>query len=818
MISILKHPYVCSFTQNNMLFKVESDMRYESQKVVGSMVLAWSNKGVLGNYLSFQFVNPETEEDVFIKITCVRDLVNVGDIPESVIFAGTLAEYTLAVYDILREISILNAFYYITKSGNTITITPKEALEELVFTNYSISGTFASQLTVTNKAGYVNPQERDGYEMFASVYVESSFEAGDFAFVGNLNVALNENSIGQVNVARIVHGAIESSWQEIPLPDLSLNHYLADNGRRYYVEFTERWSGESTPLKKVSQVLYAHWGGQSVDNANINEPLSRIATNMSFLTQQPSGKIIHDNQRDWLSWMNTGTDESITAKITVVWFEGGTDDQATSTMFTTTVKQWQTICIQTSPLFLDLYNLCGQFPCKSFTIEIFKTGTSTPLSQKYVYHIDQVCSEMKNLLFFNGYGLPETIFSTGPWIQTFNSSKDIAVRSRQFNQSNLRPSNFVFNKESQNSVKASTQVFPKNVALRLQDMLNTTIAYLFEVGQVRPIIISSAAAEVEEQHIYTMRLPLDIVMANATKEVSFEEDHPKLVMSDNQESEYYFTVDPNHFQITTYGALNVLLDGVAQSTLAWNSGTMQYATLTGVLNGNFYVFCDVTDSTGVVHRLGHHFYHKRNEIAFETTKNGAWSMNFERASGTSELQIDFGDGQGTYAFSLGTNTNVPYTYANAFLKHVSVFKSSFADITGWVFTNVQVRNFELYKLPNLLKLHLINCDPGSKLYLMNLPKMVNLQITSAAVNEIELDYMPNLTNMTLSGLNLTSAGLENIIATLWKFRKLMTTAPTIFITGNLPTITANVTAMIQGTGVYLDEGLAADYGWTVTIS
>lgn len=816
MISIRKQPYTCSFTGNNMIFKVGTNMRYITQRVSPMMTLTFSGLSTNGEFMIFNFQNPETGELEIIKIHATAKPINEGDV-EGTGFIGTTAEYVQHVFEVLQKIVVLNAFYTISINGLSIKIVAKEAMEELQLINFQKVG--MANIIATNKNGFVEPLERTGYKLIGSVYLETKLYSGNFQFVSNIGIALDENSEGFVNVAPVLHQGIESSWQQMPYPNPDVSHYMANNGRRYYVEFMEEWTGEVNRNKVTSNILFAHWGGHSTDNANLVAPLAQIDASQKFLTHHPSGKIVHEEQHDWLSWINTAEALTVKLKIRVFWWEGGSVENSETDVFTKLVNPWETLVFKSGPKDYDLYNLTGQFPCMFYEMRLVNNATNASISETYRFNLNQVFSEKKTILFFNGYGLPETIFTTGPWVETYNSNKLLAQRSQQFNLSRLRPSTFVFKKESNTTFQAETQVFPKKTAARLTDLLNTGAAMLYDEAKEIPIIIEAVSADVDALGTYTMRLPLSIRTANVSKELSFHDLMPALGYTHDEESTYLFTIEKNGLVLASVGTLTVLFEGAAFATSAYNSGTGAFAPIVLDLSGRYKFSCDVVDSAGLTHKLIYHLNHNQNKVLFETYETGSFSVTFERNSGTSSMDINWDKGAGTITYPLTTNTVITQSYSNTNLKRVNMLKSSFADITGFISNSLSILKMDWSAFKKLTNLRLLSADHGPTIYLNNLPQLTNLQITgSSSTTNVELDYMPNLSTLTLSSLGLTAQGIEDLIARLHSFRKLMNTNPTIVITGFGGTVTARTTAMLQGTGEFLGQGLVVHYAWSVTIS
>lgn len=328
MIQITKKPYLCSFTKNSIEFSVTTDLQYESAVVFPELVLSFKNKPANGATFAISFTNAETGKRETVNFVAVDgssaiNYQNKWQIPDTS-FPGSLAELRTIVYEKLKQFQIFNALYNIQLpivefigSVPKITITAKEAIEELVMDWNSNQPTaeIDKYISEANSVAYYQPGVRDGYALKASLFVESYYDSGQFLFVTAIDCVLDENSIAHVDVAKYIDAEIEASWTEYPLPYEQELGYKAPNLRRYYVEFAESFANESEVFKVETEILYAHWGGASSDDAYNLNPIASQNTSGQWLTWWPSGKRILKEQSDWLAWMNGAIEKSITIEL-----------------------------------------------------------------------------------------------------------------------------------------------------------------------------------------------------------------------------------------------------------------------------------------------------------------------------------------------------------------------------------------------------------------------------------------------------------------------------------------------------------------------
>lgn len=316
MITITKQPYICSLTKNAIDFTVQSNLYYETATVKPFIRLQFDEKPVLGTTYRFAFTNPENGNTENIDLVAVdgsnaENYSKLWQIPDSS-FGGTLAELRTIVFEKLQKRFILNAFYDLEfpiiefpGAVPTFIIRAKEAIAELVIEFTSNQPVSPDQyISEANSIAYHQPGVRDGYELKASLFLETQYNSGNFDFVTSIDCVLDENSIAHVDVSKYIDAEIEASWTEYPVPFEQELGYIAPNLRRYYMQFSESFANETQAIETKSETLYAHWGGASSDDSYTSDLIAAQNTSGKFLTWWPSGKRILKEQSDWLAWMN----------------------------------------------------------------------------------------------------------------------------------------------------------------------------------------------------------------------------------------------------------------------------------------------------------------------------------------------------------------------------------------------------------------------------------------------------------------------------------------------------------------------------------
>jgi hypothetical protein len=316
MITITKQPYICSLTKNAIEFTVQSNLYFETATVKPFIRLLFEELPAIGTTYRFAFTNPENGNRENIDLVAVdgtnaENYLNLWQIPGSG-FGGTLAEFRSIMFEKLQQRFILNAFYdlefpIIEFPGSTalFVIRAKEAIQELVIEFTSNQPNSPNKyISEANSIAYHQPGVRDGYELKASLFLETDYNSGNFDFVTSIDCVLDENSISHVDVSKYIDAEIEASWREYPVPFEQTLGYIAPNLRRYYVQFSETFTNETQAIETTSETLFAHWGGASSDDSYTSDLIAAQNTSGNWLTWWPSGKRILKDQSDWLAWMN----------------------------------------------------------------------------------------------------------------------------------------------------------------------------------------------------------------------------------------------------------------------------------------------------------------------------------------------------------------------------------------------------------------------------------------------------------------------------------------------------------------------------------
>lgn len=820
MISIRKKPSHCSFTQNPIKFELGTDQYYPTPLVYPVFEIIFSAQPARGSFIYFEFINPETQQLEKIKLTAKRrDLVNEGDFLSNDNPFPTLIDFVTHALTEARKIKLLNAFYTIEQEGTLLRIKAKRAIEQLVFQGvhfYSESSTF----TILYSNDYYQPQPREGYQMHASIFLETQYGSGSFQFLTACEIVVDENLRAYIDIHKILQGGIEASWQEYPLPDLRYSHYFADNLRRYYVEFSEEWYNSGTLPTTKSDTLFAHWGGIDLQTSLLRDPIDILKVSQRFMTEIPSGKLVDRNQTDWLSWMNLTYARRIRVDIVIgVSTIPGVSPQditeKTFVLFDIQMDLFQTLVFQTGYLFRDVEQLAVNYHVHNWKFVIKDFDSKQPLSEFYQYDLaDSNCTK-HSILYFNNYGMPETFYTIGEWTEALRTSKSLAERGDAYNLSKLRPEVFAFNREATHTYKLRSQWFTQKVARAIGTLLHSQASYLWDNDQLVPTMLQSAETDYLDTQEIMLQIPMEMFRATTTQEVSDHPDTPSLEYEWNGGNQYTFYINRNDYTITSVGDLTLKTGFTTITTSVWDSGTEKFTPVTLAARKIVTASCTITTAQHGTITLTKIFEFKRNEVVMYTTLDGGGTVNlvvYRNDPSPVNMAVEHDNGNNEVTYTLGAATNIPFSYTIPGTKWLSIFKDDFTDISGLSANGLPIVEFDFNRFTGLENLTFDNCTFWPVLLLNRLTQLEDLELSNMPLIEvIELGFCPSLNSITLDTIGLTAEGLDLLIDRLYAFRNFYYNTWTL-------TITASGLTPSTDTAAKIAELTAAPYNHTISIA
>lgn len=142
---------------------------------------------------------------------------------------------------------------------------------------------------------------------------------------------------------------------------------------------------------------------------------------------------------------------------------------------------------------------------------------------------------------------------------------------------------------------------------------------------------------------------------------------------------------------------------------------------------------------------------------------------------------------------------------------------TFPNLQAFSAASAQVSSIDFKQNDNLQDINLSGNDLTDTLdftVLINLGQVFvdNNTLTSVILGSSK----SNLSILDVSFNNLGDAALDSLVTELWDMRANVLATPSIDMRSNSGSLSADSIAKIDGTGAYVGEGLAADYGWTFT--
>lgn len=828
-----------------MIFEVQSNQYFPTIKIYPKLILSFTSYLTSGYYFQFSFTNPEDLTTETIRFRIVDSYTEEGDIVKGS-GAMTLASFTNNMVNELMKIKKLTSYYeinYLT-AGN-IELKAKLPMEELYFSAIEQNldeGAFDFTWTILNSSN--DPGERNGYQLKALIYYNNPNEAetntSDFELITSVNIALDENAKGLIDISEIINGKIEAEFDEVPIPPYTqsaepLWYYVAPNKRRYYVVFNEIY--DEVENSSESSILNAFWGGISTDDEIINDSINHVLTANKFLTWNPSGKQINVGQIDFLHFVNGNQTKNWKLKVKV-WTNLGETTYLLSDLIN--LKAFQTVGffaniekyidnVDT----VDSITLATNEEVIKYEFQIFEynllsgTWETTP-ADSFLFYYTNYCNK-KYILYFNSFMLPESFSTQSVWEETMNISSDLASRGLSYNQSHLRSKNFFFNSKHQNSIILESSILKREEAQRLQSMLNSTYSFILEDNRWIPVLIDTKKTPIWSNSEFTTVLKIELLKANSSDRASFYKALPSVEVI-KEDYNYIFQLHLNGFNFKESGVFSIYKEnGTLWGNCPYDAPTLSFKTyaapedwITEALPEGKYTFkVIITDTNLVEHTLKGAF-----EVVYQTVKfnlNGVGVKNVTLGS----YNIDYPEVYLKY--NLGLNAS---SFSNAQINpalllspnytatgsHEVILKApTFVDFNYLKLDNTNISDINFDQMKYLHYLNINHTDFVGKLYLNTLLDLNSCSITyGSQITSIEIGFLPKLTHFYLRDLGLDATELEALILQFWNFRKSYA-LPIALHFISMTSFNPASLAMINGTGLYAGDGLV-DNNFTVTIA
>ena len=811
MITLLKQPYQCSYSKNAMEFEVQSNMYFVAPQVLPSVLLTIDSIPETGVHYIISYTNVKTNKPEELRLVASVSYDGTLEIPDNS-YAGTIQEFRDIMVDKIENQCPANAWFMVEAIGtNQLKITT-------TYTEENIVPEFRTNQTLLHidfliDGAFIDPAIREGYQIRALVYIELEYMSGEFSLVSNVEGFMNNEAKYLLDVSYMLDAEIEDAWDEYPMPTEQNSIYKASNLRRYYVEFVEFWNNETDKQSVKSDIRFVHWGGVSTDDENIATPIFLHALENNFLTWWPSGKKVSLEQPDWLSWINQFDKQTFSVSVRIYTDAGTTQVLLHSIELDT----WETMVFQTGYTQNDLQALVAGEYINKWEYYIQDAGLKV-LSNEFRYYPDRVTCLRRVILYFNSAGVPETFHTSGDWTQRMNVSTEVASRSASFNLNNLRPRSFVFSSNHKNSIKAVTGPLSKKEAFRIQPMINTMISFVQDQLRWRPVVMVTSKSDVLVENDFIRRIELEILEANDSDRASFYDLQPDVNVVESCGIER-FTVNDNGIGVTNFEPLDIYQQGVLIDTVNWNAPEQAYVLSSPIIEpGNYRLVVSLDD-----YDIQKHFDYRRQRIMATTQATGIVGLTFRSANPSETVYIDWGEGYGFQASNYtNANTLIQNSYTKLGKKKIMIEKACFDDVLQFGANDFDLFDIEFSAMKNLEQLAFSNSLEGN-IYLSAFQNLTNISLGLQPTYSINIGFQRDLLFISTNAISITSPALDDLFLELWEYRQLYSnqlpgTTPTVNMTFLGFSPSALVGDITNGTGNYIGQGLASDYGWTINLS
>lgn len=865
MIELLKEPAVCSLSKNDMLFKIKSNQIFGTPTVFPKIRLQFSHAFTAGTYFEFAFLNPDTSAKETIHFRAIYQLNDraendvLGYLTSPTVAGANLNTFTLDLIADLRKIKALNAFYTIEFIDNgIIDIIAKKAQDYFVPTDVvsNIDEGFLITFSSTISSSYNEAQEREGYICQALIFINTKGSDDVFEHLTTLDVALDGDAIGYVDVSEPLNGKIEADWDSYPVPLLGTENpeflFKTENLRKYYVLFKESWAGQASDFTKKSSDLFVHWGGIGTDDQLRDEPINQVLSFDSFLTWIPDKKKNHKDQLDFLYFMNGGLSVNYGIDLTITTNQGTHNTKLinTDTGIFFPLYAFETIGFYSNiqfyidhPAVLQTpWTLAADEVIKTYQFRIFRvapdgSGTNPFLTdpiQSFTYLVEEDCNK-KFVLYVNPFGVLESFSTNSTWLEKINISSELATRGLAYNNDVLRSRNFIFNIDSQNSIEIESSLLTREVARRLQTMLISTYTFIVENERLMPVVMNIKGAEFWNNSERIMFLKFELLKANNNDRISFMKTAPSISYQRNAYQDV-FSINGNGIEIDSATSLKLYKDrrlpnanlNLLEKELVFDSPTKSWFTgvnatnwhTDGLEEGDYYYTTEITDVYGNTYDLAGVVQIRWQTLILYFKELGMPELFMTPTPATLTavyIGINFSvDTNDLTFFNITGSVNlaaaVNYTIDKT--KKVFIKAPTFDDV--WFFSILQNKFYcdNIDQLNKLSSLAITGLEQ-SQIFLNNFQEIDSVVLTDGTLKEVYVGFLPKLTSITLNNLQLDADALESFIRELYNFRK-MYGAVSLFLT-DMVTANSETSAMINGTGIYGGDGLIQN-GFSVTIT
>lgn len=832
-VSIEDRPFEVSLSRNPVVYKMQSDNLYDSIFIFPSLQIDFINTAATGYQFSFNFKDPNSATTIELRFIAVPNPDDSGkEFIDSSYVGVTYAQDVAAQ---IEQHPVLSSYYdvSIVGGGNSILFTAKQAIEELIPTDFDKSNglTIGSETTLTD---FLLPNSRSNFKIVLEVWFEDVYQSNDWRLVGRES-SVPDNA-GEVffDIADILDASVQESYQTPPLPEFDptqiapLEIQVANVTRRYYIRYAESFGGQlSVDNWLDDRKLMVHHGGiSSEDFAKGNFFLYQQA-NKRFSTWLPNKLPVKETQPQYLSWINyLNIDATISLKFKV-YFTDGTDSGDVLFGAPFDVLKWETLLL---PAGHNQIGVKGATPPGkvAYKWDIWIEESAAVVTEIRTYYLDCSFGDCdETILYLNGLCSPETFLTSGRWRQDFKIDRIFGNKSLAPGYMIINGQQFQFSKRGQDSFMVRSGYISKDLAIALKAMLITNSLFHITAEGYFPVVMSTDSFEITECKQFLHSLEFAVKRAFTTDEYSAAGKQP-LISKLLDCGLTGFAVDDNDLKIQSHDDLEIFeADGVTSiEVVAYDAPSKSYPLATKIIEEDNYVIKvsfnlgggNTLDYVFVCEYLNEHASYVHSETAIQQFTIGSLE------AGT-DFFVDWGLGAGEVPLIVGTT---PTAFGNFYpiggSKKVDISLPCADKIDVFAVGDTTVLDVNVQKFVNLESLIIAGDNYSGKFSLITFPKLAIAWLLNSAFTEIEVGFVRDLDTLIFSDNELGIQALEDILYGLWKYRKLYTVVGIFLnISGNpgIPNLSIksqDILAGTTGSGLeFENEGLVTDYGWIVIL-
>jgi hypothetical protein len=349
----------------------------------------------------------------------------------------------------------------------------------------------------------------DNHRVYLEVFFEDVYKSGNYERVAQLNDIVDASGNVCFDLQDILESSIKASFQTPPIPPYDNDQaYRADNLRRYFIRYTEtlgdpptvsRWIYHSTKLLMCGGISQSRWSDCTDFFENINNL-------NSLLTWLPDGRKVTPDQPHYIHWIKPDDEEGYDLQILLKGYgENGLIFEDEIPLSLSSYPEWYevtSIPVGYSQLNMSSYeSLYGEKILK-YTVQVFDASFPAQkkvLSQERTYYVDCTYYECRReILYLNGFCLPEIIYLTGDTKKDLRVSRSVSAKVIDCSYKSINGEYFQYDQDFDNIYTYRSGFIRKVEAEALQELLIYNAAYeVFSSGYV-PLLITDDKFSITE--------------------------------------------------------------------------------------------------------------------------------------------------------------------------------------------------------------------------------------------------------------------------------------------------------------------------------